>query len=46
MDSVIWFALVPVFVWLWRKEIVGLVSDCIAEGIRKARTTEPKQGGE
>ena len=37
MTAALLFSGVPIFVWLWRKEIVTLVGDCIAAGIRKSR---------
>jgi hypothetical protein len=33
-------SLVPLFIWLWRAELVNLVADCIAEGIRRAQSTK------
>ena len=41
MDSAMLLLIAPLGLWLWRKEIVGLVSDCIAEGIRKSREPRP-----
>ena len=34
--SVLALTLLPIFVWLWRTEIVNLAADCIAEGIRRS----------
>jgi hypothetical protein len=37
MSGVAFFLCVlPLWAWFWRKETVNFVSDCIAEGIRKA----------
>jgi hypothetical protein len=35
--SVVALAVLPVFVWLWRGEIVNLIAECIAEGIKRSR---------
>ena len=41
MDSGLLLFVAPLGIWLWRKEIVNLVSDCIAEGIRKSKEPRP-----
>lgn len=47
MSGVWLLALAPGFIWLWRSEIVNLVSDCIAAGIKKSREqSSPASDGE
>lgn len=41
MDNGLVLVIAPIGIWLWRKEIVNLVSDCIAEGIRKSKERRP-----
>ncbi|WP_287430456.1 hypothetical protein [Sphingobium sp.] len=41
MDNGLVLVIAPIGIWLWRKEIVNLVSDCIAEGIRKSKEPRP-----
>lgn len=37
MDNGLILLITPLGIWLWRDAIVNLVSECIAEGIRKAK---------
>jgi hypothetical protein len=37
MSGFVLLGLAPFAVWAWRRELVNLVADCIAEGIRRSR---------
>ena len=40
MNAITLGVVLPVMIWMWRSELVSLVSDCIAIGIRKSREGE------
>jgi hypothetical protein len=40
VSAVVFFTITPLAIWWWRREIVNLVGDCIAEGIMRASAIE------
>ncbi len=41
MSAAILISTTPIFIWLWRSQIVNLIADGVAAGIRKSKEPKP-----